>query len=270
MAQCCVICTEPLGKAKVMTECGHESCTSCFARNVALNVGGEEGTTRHLCMFCRQPVCPEVKPSMQFQMRLESAEIDRDDFWNELVTERVRSADLKEQLDESDRALDRAIFANDRRSNSVRRLNSLCIQYSNLLSYHYDRSETATTSILTIQTWWRGITTRKVITEWRTQLNTLMSLCCVTQTNQYSRSRSAVIIQNFRRTFVARRRVQLEKNRHAWTIYKNIVKDTFELDNSENIYSRDTADVTRTHFREIVFEWSNGPPDIVRYRISPL
>ena len=233
---------EPMGQAKVVTECGHEFCTLCFARNMATNTGTEEGTTRHLCMLCRSPVGPEVKPSMQFQMRLESAEGDRDDFWNELVSVRCECDELAVELRENALTIDRLRTMNKRRGSAVRTLDALCHRYNKLLSYHCDG--TTEKSTITIQTWWRGISERRIVTTWKDQLTTIMSYLSVASRGEreresYSRYRAALVIQNSRRTFVARRRVQLEKHRQSWTIYKKIIKDTYELVNAKNIYSRD-------------------------------
>ena len=67
----CVLCFEDLGDARATTKCGHTFHTKCLGDNIALNVGSEEGTTRHLCPLCRTPVCEEVQPSKNITIRLD-------------------------------------------------------------------------------------------------------------------------------------------------------------------------------------------------------
>ena len=71
MDNTCVICTEEIGKDRATTECGHTFHTRCFANNIALNVGSEAGTTRHLCVLCRDSVCEPVQTSKNITIRLD-------------------------------------------------------------------------------------------------------------------------------------------------------------------------------------------------------
>lgn len=57
----CPICGDQLGAARTKTKCGHEFCTECLLNCVAKNTGTVEGTTRHLCPMCREPLCEKVE-----------------------------------------------------------------------------------------------------------------------------------------------------------------------------------------------------------------
>ena len=57
----CVICGDEIGAARTRTKCGHEFCTECLLDCVAKNTGTVEGTTRHLCPMCREPMCDEIE-----------------------------------------------------------------------------------------------------------------------------------------------------------------------------------------------------------------
>jgi len=79
MDNTCAICMDVIGKDRATTECGHVFHTRCFANNIALNVGNEEGTTRHLCVLCRDSVCEPVQPSKNITIRLDDLTVSVDD-----------------------------------------------------------------------------------------------------------------------------------------------------------------------------------------------
>ena len=201
MTSYCVICCDVLGKAKTVTECGHEFCTTCLLNCVAKNTGTEEGTTRNLCPMCRTPICDEVEPDARFKMQLDDAREDANKFfcygqqlsskYAQIVNRhRVEISDLKEALVKEEERCEKAVFFAKARRGSILKMTGFILRELDMNT---------------------------------TELS--HKLIDYDNLRYFANART---IQNSWRKIKSRRQVLLMKNRKAWNIYKTI-QETIEI-----------------------------------------
>jgi len=217
MDNTCVICTEEIGKDRATTECGHTFHTRCFANNIALNVGSEAGTTRHLCVLCRASVCEPVQTSKNITIRLDDLTVNVE----VLSNTNAGWADYCEEIEKKNASLETTICQSQWAwSNKCARL---------------------TEELETLHTNYRK---EKFISDRRLAVirSRLPSIGFGT---------AVVRIQNWLRCARARKTATLERHRQAWTIYKNIAEECFIFETSTHDPVPDSTNINIHSIRTV-------------------
>lgn len=209
MEDTCVLCFEELGDATATTGCGHTFHTKCLGDNIALNVGSEVGTTRHLCPLCRTPVCEEVQPSKNITVRLDDLTVNVEILSNT----NAAWATYCEKIEKENKSLQKANT-------------TLATTYRAAINQsQWTWSKRHDCLLRNFETLKENYRKEKFISERR--LVALRSRIGAQELIEpISRQEAAIRIQNWLRCLRAIKTATLKKHRRSWTIYKKIADKT--------------------------------------------
>ena len=168
----CVFCCEEIGRGSATTPCCFQTvCTTCLLNNVAKNVGGEEGSTRSKCPFCREDICGEVEPSHNLTTHLNDLTDELKRVYEGKQLAIIYMGRLEDEIKDLTKSRDAAWHENEalemnliEKSRIIGVLNHdidylrTIITTSHQFADHLEtHEEAALQSSTKIQSWWRGI-----------------------------------------------------------------------------------------------------------------
>jgi hypothetical protein len=168
----CVFCCEEIGRGSATTPCCFQTvCTTCLLNNVAKNVGGEEGSTRSKCPFCREDICGEVEPSHNLTTHLNDLTDELKRVYEGKQLAIIYMGRLEDEIKDLTKSRDAAWHENEAlEMNLIEKARTIGVlnhdidylrtiittthQFADYLETH---EEDALQSSTKIQSWWRGI-----------------------------------------------------------------------------------------------------------------